>query len=109
MSERETEERTEQQDEVQGQATTWYAPNQQAVRADESGPAEEGTGGDPGAGTMEMPETQAPAEAAAADLDAMTKEELLSHARSLGVSPANATMTKDELRDAIDAHTEGAG
>lgn len=25
--------------------TDWYAPNQQAVRADGSGPAEEGTGG----------------------------------------------------------------
>ena len=27
--------------------TDWYAPNQQAVRADGSGPAEEGTGGSP--------------------------------------------------------------
>jgi hypothetical protein len=26
-------------------ATDWYAPNQQAVRADGSGPAEEGNGG----------------------------------------------------------------
>jgi hypothetical protein len=25
--------------------TDWYAPNQQAVRADESGPAEQGSGG----------------------------------------------------------------
>ena len=25
--------------------TDWYAPNQQAVRADESGPAEKGKGG----------------------------------------------------------------
>ena len=33
--------------------TDWYAPNQQAVRADGSGPAEEGTGGggEPGGGT----------------------------------------------------------
>jgi hypothetical protein len=28
--------------------TDWYAPNQQAVRSDGSGPAEEGTGGDAG-------------------------------------------------------------
>jgi hypothetical protein len=28
-------------------ATEWYAPNQQAVRADGSGPADEGTGGAP--------------------------------------------------------------
>jgi hypothetical protein len=41
--------------------TDWYAPNQQAVRGDESGPAEEGEGGtapaaptpyDPGAHTV---------------------------------------------------------
>jgi hypothetical protein len=30
--------------------TDWYAPNQQAVRADESGPAEEGSGGSAPAG-----------------------------------------------------------
>jgi hypothetical protein len=29
--------------------TDWYAPNQQAVRGDESGPAEEGGGGAPDA------------------------------------------------------------
>lgn len=28
-------------------STDWYAPNQQAVRGDESGPAEEGSGGSP--------------------------------------------------------------
>jgi hypothetical protein len=28
-------------------STDWYAPNQQAVRGDESGPAEEGNGGSP--------------------------------------------------------------
>jgi hypothetical protein len=33
-------------------ATDWYAPNQQVVRADGSGPAEEGTGGS----TPEAPE-----------------------------------------------------
>jgi hypothetical protein len=41
------------------------------------------------------------------DLDSMTKEELLDHARSLGVSPANHAMTKDELRQAIDEHESG--
>jgi hypothetical protein len=33
----------------------------------------------------------------------MTKDELLSYAQELGVSPANAGMTKDELRAGIDA------
>jgi hypothetical protein len=34
----------------------------------------------------------------------MTKDQLLAHAQSLGISPANAAMTKDELRQAIDNH-----
>jgi len=38
------------------------------------------------------------------DLDAMTKAELLDHAKSLGVSPANNDMTKEELRAAIDEY-----
>jgi hypothetical protein len=42
------------------------------------------------------------------DLDSMTKDELLEHAKSLGVSPANNAMTKDELRQAIDEHESGA-
>jgi hypothetical protein len=41
------------------------------------------------------------------DLDAMTKDQLLDHAQSLGISPANASMTKDELRAGIDAHQAG--
>ena len=36
-------------------------------------------------------------------LDDMTKAELLDHARSLGATPANEAMTKQELRDSIDA------
>jgi hypothetical protein len=53
----------------------WYAPNQQAVRADESGPAEQGTGGSqpesppepeakdrPAAERKGQPETKAEAE-----------------------------------------------
>ena len=85
--------------------TTWDAPNQQVVREDQSAPWDEGTGGTPG-----TPETQASSDASeetteteeAEDLDAMTKDELLDYARSIGASPANASMTKDELRDAID-------
>jgi hypothetical protein len=38
------------------------------------------------------------------DLDDMTKAELLERAKSLGVSPANNDMTKDELRAAIEQH-----
>ena len=38
-----------------------------------------------------------------ANLDDMTKDELLEYARSVGASPANASMTKDELRASIDA------
>ena len=38
-------------------------------------------------------------------LDEMTKDELLEHAQSIGASPANKNMTKDELRAAIDEHT----
>jgi hypothetical protein len=72
-------------------------PNQQVVRPDGSGPADEGTGGSGG----NTADTQPPA---AGSLDEMTKEQLLEHAQQLGVSPANAGMTKDELRAGIDAH-----
>ena len=41
------------------------------------------------------------------DLDEMTKEQLLEHAQSLGVKPANAGMTKEELREGIDNHQAG--
>lgn len=74
--------------------TLWDAPNQQAVRADQSAPWEEGSGGAEAA-----PKEQA-------SLDSMSKAELLEHARERGVSPANNDMTKDELRAAID---EAAG
>jgi hypothetical protein len=71
------------------------APNQQAVGLDP--PWVEGTGGtpddEPQAGTQ-----------SADSLDDMSKAELLEHAKSIGVSPANNDMTKDELRAAIDAH-----
>ena len=72
------------------------APNQQAVRADGSGPAEEGTGG----GGGEAARAAAPTDEG---LDALTKDELLAKAQELGVTPANAGMTKDELKAAIEA------
>src|SRR5262249_59990778 len=43
-------------------------------------------------------------EAAVADLDAMTKEELLAHGQELGITPMNAAMSKGEIRAAIDEH-----
>ena len=42
-----------------------------------------------------------------AELDEMTKAELLAYAREQGVSPANNDMTKDELRAAIDDAASG--
>jgi hypothetical protein len=83
-------------------STEWYAPNQQAVRGDESGPAEEGEGG------TERVDPE-PVEAAGSSLEEMTKDELLEHARSLGASPANAAMSKAELRESIEAHQAGGG
>jgi hypothetical protein len=38
------------------------------------------------------------------DLDEMTKDELLEYAQELGVSPANAGMSKAEIREGIDEH-----
>jgi hypothetical protein len=70
--------------------TQWDAPNQQVVRDDASAPWDEGTGGS----------EEGPVEKTG--LDAMTKAELLDHAKSIGASPANSDMTKDELRKSID-------
>lgn len=66
--------------------TVWDAPNQQVVRDDASAPWEEGSGGTP-----EEP----------VDVDAMTKAELLEHARGLGLD-VNDTMTKADIRAAVD-------
>ena len=66
----------------------WDDPNRQAV------------GLEPVGASGEAPQPQA---AAAKTLDEMTKDELLEVARERGVSPANAAMSKDELREAIDA------
>jgi hypothetical protein len=73
----------------------WDAPNQQVVRPDESAPWDEGDGG-----TTHEPATE-PQAGGRVDLDAMTKDELLAHAQSIGASPANAGMTKDELKQSI--------
>jgi len=81
--------------------SVYDAPNQQVVRPDGSGPADTGSGGS-GAG-----EAGPPAADTGGDLDAMTKEQLLELATSLGVSPANAGMTKDELKAGIEAHRAG--
>ena len=42
-----------------------------------------------------------------ADLDSMTKDELLAYGQELGISPMNAGMSKDEIRTAIDEHEAG--
>jgi hypothetical protein len=91
----------EQQDAVGG--TQWDAPNQQVVRDDASAPWEEGTGGEttpPGTTTTRSRNVS---------LDEMTKDELLEYAQQLGVSPANAGMTKDELRAGVDAKQAEGG
>jgi len=73
-------------------STIWDAPNQQVVRADQSG---RGVGAEPEPGPSGSEEPS---------LDEMTKDELLAYAQELGVSPANASMNKDEIRAGIDAH-----
>lgn len=101
------------------------APNQQVVRPDGSGPWDEGTGGSGGEASppeSEPREDETAADDAAAaeaddgeasttrpDLDAMTKDELLALAQSLGISPANAAMTKGEIRASLDAYYEHNG
>ena len=73
----------------------WYAPNQQAVRGDESGPAEQGEGGSAGAAGEQ------PAATAADDgLDSMTKDQLIDEAAARGVE-VNTAMTKDEIKASI--------
>jgi hypothetical protein len=65
------------------------APNQQVVRADGSGPSQEGSGA-----------TTAPESTAGDDLDAMTKDELLAYAQQHGVD-VDAGSRKDDIRQAI--------
>ena len=93
-------------------------PNRQAVGLE---PAwVEGTGGEAGGsepptepppeGNGEEPAPEEPATAnagetpTAEELDAMTKDDLLALAQSLGISPANAAMTKGDLRASVDAY-----
>jgi hypothetical protein len=51
-------------------------------------------------GAVGAPSAAAPPEA---DLDEMTKAELLEYAQQIGVSPANNNMSKEELRAGVDA------
>ena len=83
------------------EAPAYDAPNQQVVRPDGSGPWDEGEGGS----THPEPAPQQAEEEAEAqeDLDEMTKAELLEYAQEIGVSPANNNMTKEELREGVDA------
>lgn len=70
------------------------APNQEVVGVGH--PSQEGSGGSGG--------EVSPHEGEPTHLDDMTKEQLLEHAQTLGVKPANAAMTKEEIRAGIDAH-----
>jgi len=69
-------------------------PNREAVGLD---PAwVEGTGG-------AVLEPKAVAAETGDELDAMTKDQLLEYAQSRGISPANAAMSKDDLKASIRA------
>ena len=84
--------------------TLWDAPNQQVVRADESPPWEEGTGGevpeppDPPDPPTVPPEGNGEEEIPVSE---MTKQQLLKHAEKLGLD-LDDTLTKAEIREAID-------
>jgi hypothetical protein len=80
------------------EGTVWDAPNQQVVRRDASAPWDEGDGGEPGPNEPGNPVGDT------VDLDVMTKDELLAYGQSLGITPMNAGMTKEEIRAGIDAH-----
>jgi hypothetical protein len=77
--------------------TIWDDPNQQVVREDQSPSWEEGTG----AGGNPDPPLERDEEPT---LDEMTKQQLLEYAQGKGYSPANAAMSKDEIRATIDAN-----
>lgn len=68
--------------------TLWDAPNQQVVRADNSGP-----GVDEG-GSAAAPESN--------PLDSMTKDQLVAYAAEHGID-VDASTTKAEIRATIDA------
>jgi hypothetical protein len=71
-------------------------PNKQVLGLDP--PWVEGTGGELGEAKLAGPDAET------VELDSMTKDELLAYAQSLGITPANASMTKDEIRAGIDAY-----
>jgi len=80
-----------------------YAPNQQVVRGDGSGGAEQGSGGSPpitdgtgGGDPGGVVDPVAPDDG----LDAMTKDQLLAEAEARGIT-ADASMTKDQIKAAI--------
>jgi hypothetical protein len=74
--------------------TDLYAPNQQVVRGDGSGPAEQGTGG------SERVDPEPVQKPVTDELDELTKDELLDRADALGVE-ADRTMNKAEIKEAI--------
>jgi hypothetical protein len=75
--------------------TIWDDPNQQVVREDQSPSWEQGTG----SGGSPDPQDEDGEEPT---LDEMTKAQLLDYAQGKGYSPANAAMSKDEIRAVID-------
>jgi hypothetical protein len=98
---------SEPETETEELGVVWDAPNQQVVRADASPPWQETA-----AAPVEPDGNPAGSAAATAPegLDAMSKDELLAYAQELGVTPANAGMTKDELKAGIEARlAEGGG
>jgi len=86
------------------EGTVWDAPNQQAVRADQSPPWQEGTGGTDVGDTEPVTPPQTASDGD--DLEKMTKVDLLALAKERGVTPANNDMTKQELIDGIRAEGE---
>lgn len=87
-------------------APLYDAPNQELVRGDGSGPADEGDGGSPpveGTGGGPDPEPPPEPEPQSSDgLEDMTKDELLDEAEARGVE-ANTSMTKAQIIEAIRA------
>ena len=69
----------------------WDDPNRQAVGLDP--PWVRGRGGHP------HPRAQ---RSGPPTLDEMTKDELLAYAKEREISPANAAMSKDEIRESIE-------
>ena len=77
--------------------TLYDAPNQQVVRPDGSAPWDEGDGGSTNPAPEPQAEESGEQEEEGDELEAMTKDDLLAKAQQMGVSPANASMTKAEL------------